>query len=205
MEVLKSARHRQTWQVVEKDRDLLLVTQRETDHKTKFTTEQQQHVLCWDMQQQLLLTLRGNRPRHTRAKARMAVSQCLSVFGLHSEVLVVWGLKGWLRSTHHTPFQVPSTALTQPPTLLTSRSQTAYKQNVTLSANETPPSCPQLVSSASKFFFGIWLILSYFALSWGTAHFPNSLGVLSPFQSTRPQPLKCFQVMQEMLLSVRVS
>lgn len=67
------------------------------------------------MEQQLLLTLRGNRPRHTRAKARMAVSQCLSVFGLHSEVLLVWGLKGWLRSTHHTPFQVPSTALTQLP------------------------------------------------------------------------------------------
>lgn len=131
------------------------------------------------------------------------MSQCLSVCGLHGEVWVVWGLKGWLRSTHHTPFQVPSTALTQSPTPLTSRSLTAYKQSFTLKT--TLSSCPQPASSARKVFFGIWLILSYFALSWGTVHSPNNLGDLSPFQSTRAQSLKFSQAMQEMLLPFRVS
>lgn len=115
----------------------------------------------------------------------------------------MWGLKGWLRSTHHTPFQVPSTALTQSPTPLTSRSLTAYKQSFTLKT--TLSSCPQPASSARKVFFGIWLILSYFALSWGTVHSPNNLGDLSPFQSTRAQSLKFSQAMQEMLLPFRVS
>lgn len=113
-----------------------------------------------------------------RAKARMAISQCLSVFGLHGKVLVVWGL----RSTHHTLhfkywyIHCPHSASHPTHFRITTCLQTRLH-----STNQTPPSCPHLASSARK----VWNLAHTFLLCsilepsplpeqpWGLVPFPK--------------------------------